>query len=123
MSETTSYPIKLIQVGVLTGETLSQDGLIHIHPSNDCEIDLNGDNVFYQFHDTQSRFYAILEIDKENVCECFELTLKADFHQDDLEEFEIIQDNEYKEMMSYLLKEKLTNSLALKDLKKQTMKV
>ncbi len=114
-----TYPVKLVQHGILTDKELTQDGLL-CYQDGECFIDLNEDNVFYKFHDTQSRFYALLEIDEENNYQCFELTLKPDYYLDD---FEIEKDQEYKEMVAFLLKDDLNEKLTNKSIKEKKQKI
>lgn len=113
------YPIIIKQVGFLTNEELSQEGLL-IANKDDYYVELIGDSVFYKFKDTKSGFFAILEIEKENSYDCFELELKEDY---DLEDFEIIKDEEYKRMISFLHKEYLENCLANNKIKKISKKI
>ncbi len=103
-----TYPILIVQTGILTGYTLKQNGLLHVN-GDEFTIDLNGDNVFYKFPDTKSSFKAVWEFEDGNIYECFELTLNEDY---DLEEFEVEKDKEYRDMKAFLLKGELEEHLS-----------
>lgn len=102
-----TYPILIVQTGVLSGYTLKQNGLLHVN-GDEFTIDLNGESVFYKFPDTKSSFKAVWEFEDDKTYECFELSLNEDY---DLEEFEVDKDKEYKDMKAFILKNELGESL------------
>lgn len=96
------------QDGILNDELRTSEGkFVNINEQLFVEV-INGDKPFEEFYDTQSRWSAIVEFQKNDIYESFELNITP---QSGMDSFEVIQDKEFLSMRSFFDKMQLKKEL------------
>jgi hypothetical protein len=111
------YPIKIIQTGILTNEQIVSDGFLSFK-NKIFEFSITS-NIFKALNDSSSRFEISLEFEYKNSYEIFTL----DLEHDDYSDFEIIKNDNFKEVNSFFLNSFLNDNITNNTQKKQSIKI
>lgn len=106
--------ILVTQTGILNGVQNHAKGRFFLEEGS-YFVELLDDSPFLDFHSTQSRFNGTIEIEEKDIYEIFELSMLPN---PNMTEFEVIEDNEFNLMKSFMTARKLENELKTHNKKK-----